>query len=97
MESTQTAVSPHVPWNKGKTPRTPEFAERLVKGLDLPRDEERALRAAADASRRKGVIEPDGTARCLRVPQALAHIAERADAGPGARQGRGARSRFSST
>ena len=42
-----------------KGPPTPEFVERLVKGLDLPEDEERELRAAAEASQRKLVIEPD--------------------------------------
>jgi transcriptional regulator with XRE-family HTH domain len=42
-----------------KGPPTPEFLERLVKGLELPEDEERELREAAEASQRKLVIEPD--------------------------------------
>lgn len=42
-----------------KGPPTPEFVEKVVTVLELSRNEEEQLRAAADASQRKMILEVD--------------------------------------
>ena len=60
-----------------KGPPTDEFVERLTAAIPLTKEEQEALRAAAQESHRKLVIEPDAPADIYRLLSDLREEVER--------------------